>query len=264
MVVVLSTEIKHSILQLCWLCLWKIVWTTASGEPCRRCAICCCRKSAPGALLFPSLLGSRMSVVSVNINTVFWVMRHVSVFSREMAALHLDFVVSSLLWDRGSMILKFGNRVDSSSRHSTGIGVFWPNFIMWTVPPIVQVLAIWLFFLARLVWKYISACLLSRSSLIKIFLSPLFLRFLSIGSCYNSTLVALDCITIWVRSRNCSCLVTWFCYQLIAKPGDKTATVSWPDPYFNNHTLHHVIVGSISIPNTASYNYCTVHFSKIS
>ena len=27
------------------------------------------------------------------------------------------------------------------------------------------------------------------------------------------------------------CLVTWFCYQLIAKPGNKTATVSWPDPY---------------------------------
>ena len=106
-----------------------------------------------------------------------WRPRHVSVFSREMAALHLDFVVSSLLLDRGSVILKFGNRVDSSSRHSTGIGVFWPNFIMWTVPPIVQVLAIWLFFLARLVWKYISACLLSRSSLIKILLSPLFLRF---------------------------------------------------------------------------------------
>ena len=36
---------------------------------------------------------------------------------------------------------------------------------------------------------------------------------------------------IWVRSRNCSCLVTWFCYQLIAKPGNKTTTVSWPDPY---------------------------------
>ena len=70
MVVVLSTEIKHSILQLCWLCLWKIVWTTASGEPCRRCAICCCWKSAPGALLFPTLLGSRKSVVSVNIDTV--------------------------------------------------------------------------------------------------------------------------------------------------------------------------------------------------
>ena len=36
---------------------------------------------------------------------------------------------------------------------------------------------------------------------------------------------------IWVRSRNCGCLVTWFCYQLIAKPGNKTATVLWPDPY---------------------------------
>ena len=34
---------------------------------------------------------------------------------------------------------------------------------------------------------------------------------------------------IWVRSWNCCCLVTWFCYQLIAKPGNKTATVSWPD-----------------------------------
>ena len=34
----------------------------------------------------------------------------------------------------------------------------------------------------------------------------------------------------WVRSRNCGSLVTWFCYQLIAKPGNKTAAVSWPDP----------------------------------
>ena len=39
---------------------------------------------------------------------------------------------------------------------------------------------------------------------------------------------------IWVRLRNCGCLVTWFCYHLIAKPGNKTAEVSWPDPY----TLH--------------------------
>ena len=38
-------------------------------------------------------------------------------------------------------------------------------------------------------------------------------------------------IVIWVRSRNCGCLVTWFCYQLIAKPGNKTAAVLWPDPY---------------------------------
>ena len=38
-------------------------------------------------------------------------------------------------------------------------------------------------------------------------------------------------LCIWVRSRNCGCHVTWFCYQLIAKPGNKTAAVPWPDPY---------------------------------
>ena len=41
--------------------------------------------------------------------------------------------------------------------------------------------------------------------------------------------VAMWCI--WAGSRNCSCLVTWFCYQLIAKPGKKTAAVQLPDPY---------------------------------
>ena len=35
----------------------------------------------------------------------------------------------------------------------------------------------------------------------------------------------------WVRSRKCGCLVTWFCYQMIAKPGNKTATASLSDPY---------------------------------
>ena len=50
---------------------------------------------------------------------------------------------------------------------------------------------------------------------------------------------------IWVRSRRCSCLVTWFCYQLIAKPGNKTAAVSWPDPYTHRHCrvcCHEIIV----------------------
>ena len=41
-------------------------------------------------------------------------------------------------------------------------------------------------------------------------------------------------ICIWVGSRNCGCLVTWFCKQLIAKPGNKTAAVLWPDPYIYN------------------------------
>ena len=39
------------------------------------------------------------------------------------------------------------------------------------------------------------------------------------------------CARIWVRSRNCGCLVTWFSYHLKAKPGNKTATVPCPDPY---------------------------------
>ena len=38
-------------------------------------------------------------------------------------------------------------------------------------------------------------------------------------------------VFIWIRSRSCGCLDTWFCYQLIAKPGKKTATVPWPDLY---------------------------------
>ena len=37
--------------------------------------------------------------------------------------------------------------------------------------------------------------------------------------------------SIWIRSQRCGCLVTWFCYQMIAKPDNKTAAPSWPDPY---------------------------------
>ena len=33
------------------------------------------------------------------------------------------------------------------------------------------------------------------------------------------------------RSQRCGYLVTWFCYQFIAKPGNKTAAPLWPDPY---------------------------------
>ena len=36
---------------------------------------------------------------------------------------------------------------------------------------------------------------------------------------------------IWVGSWRCVSLVTWFCYQLIAKPGNKTAAPPWNDPY---------------------------------
>ena len=51
-------------------------------------------------------------------------------------------------------------------------------------------------------------------------------------------------LIIWVRSRNCGCLVTWFCYQLIAKPGNKTAAVSWPDPYKHIYIYIFVCVGA--------------------
>ena len=38
-------------------------------------------------------------------------------------------------------------------------------------------------------------------------------------------------LDILVRLQKCSCLVTWFCYQMITKPGNKTAALSWPNPY---------------------------------
>ena len=54
------------------------------------------------------------------------------------------------------------------------------------------------------------------------------------GHTWNMALIEF----IWVRSRNCVCLVTWFCYQLIAKPGNKAAAVSWPDPYIIKPKVH--------------------------
>ena len=34
------------------------------------------------------------------------------------------------------------------------------------------------------------------------------------------------------------CLVTWFCYHMIAKPGNKTAAPSWPDPSVYQYTCN--------------------------
>ena len=47
---------------------------------------------------------------------------------------------------------------------------------------------------------------------------------------YSSFAIAMLNVK-WVRSQNCGCLVTWFCYQLIAKPGNKAAAVPCPGPY---------------------------------
>ena len=40
-----------------------------------------------------------------------------------------------------------------------------------------------------------------------------------------------DVIMMWVGSWRYGCPVAWFCYQLIAKPGNQTAITPWPDPY---------------------------------
>ena len=53
----------------------------------------------------------------------------------------------------------------------------------------------------------------------------------------KETNLAQGSIYMWVRPRNCGCLVTWFCYQLIAKPGNKTVAYSWPDLYAAEHTI---------------------------
>ena len=38
----------------------------------------------------------------------------------------------------------------------------------------------------------------------------------------------ISVVNIWFRSWRCGCLVTWFCYQLRAKPGNKTTASLWP------------------------------------
>ena len=48
-----------------------------------------------------------------------------------------------------------------------------------------------------------------------------------------------QCILHMGKSQNCGCLVIWFYYQLIAKQGNKTTTVPWPDPYTVFSMLQH-------------------------
>ena len=38
-------------------------------------------------------------------------------------------------------------------------------------------------------------------------------------------------ISKWVRSWRYGCIFTWFCYQLITNPSEKTAPPPWPDSY---------------------------------
>ena len=45
--------------------------------------------------------------------------------------------------------------------------------------------------------------------------------------CWNNM-----CISLRDGSWRCSCFVTWFCYLLIAKSGNKTAAPPWPEPLY--------------------------------
>ena len=54
---------------------------------------------------------------------------------------------------------------------------------------------------------------------------------ITVSSCIARDVHLCIMVYIWIRSRNCGRPVTWPCYQLIARPGNKTATVTWPDPY---------------------------------
>ena len=56
----------------------------------------------------------------------------------------------------------------------------------------------------------------------------------------------VTCLCTRVGSRRCGCLVTWFCYQLIAKPGNKTATPPWP-----NSLIFRYLTLSLSMRNLA-------------
>ena len=60
----------------------------------------------------------------------------------------------------------------------------------------------------------------------------------------------------WVRSRMCSCLVTWFCYHLIAKPGNKTAAPSWPDPYHHWNREVITLTSGLSLKALKAVKYC--------
>ena len=54
-------------------------------------------------------------------------------------------------------------------------------------------------------------------------------------------------LKIWFGSGHgtAAVLLTWFCYQLIAKPGNKTAAVPWPDPFSN--WLYRIVTCALTV-----------------
>ena len=73
---------------------------------------------------------------------------------------------------------------------------------------------------------------------------------------------------MWVGSRNCGCLVAWFCYQFMAKPGSRTAAVPWPGPYvFTVYMTHRLSVYILYWHTNAALilvtSYLHIHFSYV-
>ena len=64
-------------------------------------------------------------------------------------------------------------------------------------------------------------------------------------SCPSNTLYTHTYICISVRSRRCSGLVSWFCYHLIAKPGNKTGAPSCDLTHI--HTSIYVYITEFSV-----------------
>ena len=85
------------------------------------------------------------------------------------------------------------------------------------------------------------------------------LRCTAHGDHWSALKIRINWFIIWVRSRRCSCLVTWFCYHLIAKPGNKTAVPSWPIPFIQS-VLCNTIVGLQVCP---PWLYCWVYEKKM-
>ena len=73
---------------------------------------------------------------------------------------------------------------------------------------------------------------------------------------------------MWLGSRNCGCLVAWICYQLMAKPGSRTAAVPWPDPYvftvYMTHRLSvYILYGHTNGVLILVTSFLHIHFSYV-
>ena len=77
---------------------------------------------------------------------------------------------------------------------------------------------------------------------------------------FGFTLCVLNCVgekLIWLRSWRLAFHVTWFCYHLMAKPGNKTGAPSWPEPYallWSTPWTHHAAYIIITVADSLATN----------